>query len=105
MGRLSVALLCGAFACVLVPTSDARAFCWAWDYDFTGSSGYTHTRYPIVLAHGALGFDSMRVLGVDLLDYWYDLDSALADCGGASVHVVQVSPSNSPEYRGEQLLA
>jgi triacylglycerol lipase len=104
MKRLSVALLCSAIVCVLAPTS-ARAFCWAWDYDFTGSSGYTQTRHPIVLAHGAFGFDKMRVLGVDMLDYWYDLDSALGDCGGASVHVAQVSPSNSPEYRGEQLLA
>jgi triacylglycerol lipase len=105
MKRLSVALLCSAIACVVLPASGARAFCWPWEHDFTGSSGYTRTRHPIVLAHGALGFESMSVLGIDLLDYWYDLDSALADCGGASVHVAHVSPSNSTEYRGEQLLA
>ena len=37
-----------------------------------GSSGYTKTKYPIVLTHGMLGFDS--ILGVD---YWYGIPSAL----------------------------
>ena len=69
------------------------------------ASRYTKTDYPIVLAHGAMGFNSISLLGVDLLDYWYDLDTALASCSGASVHVAQVSPSHTTEYRGEQLLA
>lgn len=36
------------------------------------SSGYTQTKYPIVLGHGMLGFDS--ILGVD---YWYGIPTAL----------------------------
>jgi triacylglycerol lipase len=67
--------------------------------------GYAKTKYPIVLAHGAFGFRSVRLLGVDILDYWYDLDTALSECGGAEVFVTQVSPSNSTEVRGEQLLS
>lgn len=62
-------------------------------------SGYTHTRYPIVLVHGLFGFDSF--LG---LDYFYGIPSALKQ-GGAKVYVAQVSAANSTEVRGEQLLA
>jgi triacylglycerol lipase len=61
---------------------------------------YTKTRYPIVLAHGLGGFD--QLFGV--LDYWYGIPSALRD-GGAQVFVTQVSPLNSPQARGEQLIA
>jgi triacylglycerol lipase len=60
---------------------------------------YTKTKYPIVLAHGLGGFDEL--FGV--YDYWYGIPSALAD-GGASVFVTQVSPLNSPQARGEQLI-
>lgn len=62
-------------------------------------SGYTQTRYPIVLVHGLFGFDSF--LG---LDYFYGIPSALR-AGGARVFVAQVSAANSTEVRGEQLLA
>lgn len=62
-------------------------------------SGYTQTRYPIVLVHGLFGFDS--ALGVD---YFYGIPSALRS-GGAKVYVAQVSAANSTEVRGEQLLA
>lgn len=64
-----------------------------------GSSGYTETRYPIVLAHGMLGFDSL--LGVD---YWYGIPSALRR-DGAKVYVTEVSQLNTSELRGEELLA
>jgi triacylglycerol lipase len=60
---------------------------------------YTKTKYPIVLAHGLGGFD--QLFGV--YDYWYGIPSALRD-GGASVYVTQVSPLNSPQARGEQLI-
>lgn len=63
-----------------------------------GSSGYTQTKYPIVLAHGMLGFDS--ILGVD---YWYGIPSALRR-DGASVYVTEVSQLDTSEARGEQLL-
>lgn len=62
-------------------------------------SGYTQTRYPIVLVHGLFGFDSF--LGVD---YWYGIPQALRQ-DGARVFVVQVSAANSTEVRGEQLLS
>lgn len=63
-----------------------------------GSSGYTQTKYPVVLTHGMLGFDSM--LGVD---YWYGIPSALRQ-DGASVYVTEVSQLNTSEARGEELL-
>lgn len=62
-------------------------------------TGYTQTRYPIVLVHGLFGFDS--ALGVD---YFYGIPDALRQ-GGAKVYVAQVSAANSSEVRGEQLLA
>ncbi|MCC6132389.1 MAG: triacylglycerol lipase [Acidobacteria bacterium] len=62
-------------------------------------TGYTQTRYPIVLCHGMAGFD--RLFGV--LDYWYAIPSDLRS-GGARVFVTQVSSFNSTEARGEQLL-
>lgn len=61
-------------------------------------SGYTQTRYPIVLVHGLFGFDT--ALGVD---YFYGIPDALRR-GGATVFVAQVSAVNSTEVRGEQLL-
>jgi triacylglycerol lipase len=61
---------------------------------------YTKTKYPIVLAHGLAGFDTL--FGV--LDYWYGLENALED-QGATVYVTDVSPFNSSVQRGEQLLA
>jgi triacylglycerol lipase len=60
---------------------------------------YTKTNYPIVLAHGLGGFDEL--FGV--YEYWYGIPSALRD-GGATVFVTQVSPLNSPQARGEQLI-
>ncbi|WP_217473813.1 triacylglycerol lipase [Stutzerimonas stutzeri] len=63
------------------------------------SSSYTQTRYPIVLTHGMLGFDS--ILGVD---YWYGIPHALRR-DGAEVYVTEVSQLNTSELRGEELLA
>lgn len=63
------------------------------------ASTYTKTKYPIVLVHGLLGFDS--ILGV--LDYWYGVPSDLR-AGGARVFVANVSSSNFSEVRGEQLI-
>ncbi|MBC7548162.1 MAG: triacylglycerol lipase, partial [Polaromonas sp.] len=57
------------------------------------------TRYPIVLVHGLLGFDTL--FGVD---YFYGIPTALTN-DGARVFVAQVSAANSSEVRGEQLLA
>ncbi|CAM4194940.1 lipase family alpha/beta hydrolase [Pseudoalteromonas ostreae] len=61
-------------------------------------AGYTKTKYPIVLAHGIMGFDD--VLGID---YFYRVPANLSR-DGAQVYVTAVSPLNSSEQRGEQLL-
>lgn len=63
------------------------------------ASGYTQTRYPIMLVHGLFGFD--KLLGVD---YFYGIPQALGR-DGARVYVAQVSATASSELRGEQLLA
>ncbi|OHX10415.1 esterase/lipase family protein [Chromobacterium sphagni] len=62
------------------------------------SSGYTQTRYPIVLVHGIFGFG--QLLGVD---YFYQVPAALK-ADGAQVYVAEVSATDSNEARGEQLL-
>ncbi|UTH73772.1 triacylglycerol lipase [Chromobacterium sp. IIBBL 290-4] len=62
------------------------------------STGYTQTRYPIVLVHGLFGFGQM--LGVD---YFYQVPAAL-QADGAQVFVAEVSATDSNEARGEQLL-
>lgn len=59
---------------------------------------YTQTKYPIVLVHGAMGFDN-----IGPLDYFYGITSALRS-DGAKVYTVQTSALNSTEVRGEQLL-
>jgi len=61
---------------------------------------YTKTKYPIVLAHGMAGFDSL--FGV--YEYFYGIPGALRD-QGASVYTTSVSSFNSTQQRGEQLLA
>ncbi len=63
-------------------------------------AGYTATKYPIVLVHGLLGFDSILN---GLLDYWYKIVPDLR-AGGAQVYVTEVSGLNSTEERGEQLV-
>nr|WP_315217996.1 triacylglycerol lipase [uncultured Duganella sp.] len=62
------------------------------------AAGYTQTKYPIVMVHGFLGFES-----VGPLEYFYGITSALRS-GGAKVYVTTVSAANSTEVRGEQML-
>ena len=62
------------------------------------STGYTKTKYPIVLGHGMLGWDTM--LGID---YWYGIPSALRR-DGATVFTTEVSQLNTSEVRGEDLI-
>jgi triacylglycerol lipase len=64
------------------------------------ASTYTKTRYPIVLVHGLLGFDSL--LGV--YDYFYGIPGELR-ADGAKVYVANVSSSNYSAVRGEQLIS
>lgn len=70
---------------------------WFWNSWF--KSDYTETKYPIVLAHGLLGFD--EILGIE---YWYKIPADLRK-DGAEVYVTQVSNVNWTEVRGEQLIA
>lgn len=78
-------LLALLFACLVLPGSAM-------------ASGYTQTKYPILLVHGLFGFDKLGPV-----EYWYGIPAALRS-GGASVYVTQVSAANSTEVRGEQLL-
>lgn len=65
-------------------------------------SSYAKTQYPLVFAHGMGGW--IRA-GTDELgvDYWYHILPDLAR-NGANVWATRVSPFNSSEVRGEQLL-
>lgn len=62
------------------------------------AAGYTQTKYPIVLVHGMLGWNS-----IGPYEYWFGIPGALRR-DGAQVYVAQVSAANSTEVRGEQLL-
>lgn len=76
------------------------AFCLAALAWFPAAADtYTQTRYPIVLVHGALGFDT-----VGPVNYWWGIGGALRS-GGATVYQPQVSALNGNEIRGQQLLA
>jgi triacylglycerol lipase len=66
---------------------------------FANASGYTQTKYPLVLAPGVLGFD--KIFGVE---YWYHIPSALSG-QGARVYTTTASASNDSITRGEQLLS
>lgn len=65
-------------------------------------SSYAKTKYPIVFNHGMAGFITLGTnqFGVD---YWYQILPSLAR-NGANTWATQVSPFNSSEVRGEQLL-
>jgi triacylglycerol lipase len=64
------------------------------------STGYTQTRYPIVLCHGMSGWKEL--FGV--FEYFYQIPADLR-AGGAKVYVTSVSAFSSSEARGEQLLS
>ncbi|MDW2255392.1 triacylglycerol lipase, partial [Vibrio sp. 1569] len=83
--KLIAVLLC---TLITLPIASANA-----------ATGYTQTKYPIVLVHGLFGFDSLA--GVD---YFFGIPHSLTK-DGATVYVAQVSATNSSEARGEQLLS
>lgn len=62
------------------------------------SSGYTQTKYPIVLVHGVFGAETLA--GVP---YFYQIPSGLSS-DGAQVYEVNLSALNNDILRGEQLL-
>jgi triacylglycerol lipase len=92
--RVHTFVLVTLFAMGLAAPASAQWWCW-WC-----PSDYTRTKYPIVLAHGAAGFDEL--FGV--LDYWYGIVDELED-DGATVYVTSVSQLNATPVRGEQLIA
>lgn len=59
---------------------------------------------PIVLAHGLLGFDELRLAGPYLpgVQYWRGIREALT-ARGVEVITATVPPSGSIEARGEEL--
>ncbi|MDH4566686.1 triacylglycerol lipase [Pseudomonas sp. BN414] len=95
VGKLLAAATLTAVTITAALPLSAQAAC----FSLTGQCGYTKTQYPIVLVHGALGFDK-----IGLLDYWYGIPDQLRAYDGADVYLTQVSASNSHEVRGEQLL-
>ena len=92
-----IALAAAAFlaACGTAAPPTAQA-----DAELTSASGYAKTRYPIVLVHGMSGFKT--ILGV--VDYFHGVPESIRAAGG-TVYVTEASPFNSPELRGEQILA
>ncbi|WP_180024308.1 MULTISPECIES: triacylglycerol lipase [unclassified Acinetobacter] len=63
---------------------------------------YAETQYPLVFVHGMFGFNRLggAVFG---LDYWYQVLPDLAS-HKATAFATQISPLESIEVRGEQLL-
>lgn len=66
------------------------------------NSNYAKTKYPIVFAHGLTGFIRLGTESFGL-DYWHQILPDLAR-NGANAWATRVSPFNSNEIRGEQLL-
>lgn len=63
-------------------------------------STYARTKYPIVLVHGLFGFNQIG----GAVDYFYQIPADLR-ANGATVYTPSMSPVDSNEVRGEQLLA
>jgi triacylglycerol lipase len=57
------------------------------------------TKHPIVLVHGFIGFDN--ILGA--VNYFYDIPGNLRK-QGATVYIASVNPSQTTEFRGEELI-
>lgn len=66
------------------------------------SSNYAKTKYPVLFNHGMFGFTRLGTSSFGV-DYFYQILPDLAR-NGATVYASQVSPLESTELRGEQLL-
>ncbi|RMF13350.1 MAG: triacylglycerol lipase [Gammaproteobacteria bacterium] len=62
-------------------------------------NSYTQTRYPIVLVHGIMGWDSL--LGT--IEHFYRIEYEL-ERSGATVFPARIAFLNSNEYRADQLV-
>lgn len=96
-------LYAGLISAVLVPSTYAENTNQAQKVEVKYvSSNYAKTKYPIVFAHGLTGFIRMGTESFGL-DYWHQILPDLAR-NGANAWATRVSPFNSNEIRGEQLL-
>ncbi len=66
------------------------------------NSDYAKTKYPLVFTHGMFGFSRLGTASFGV-DYYYQVLPDLVR-NGANVFMTQVSPLESTEVRGEQLL-
>ena len=92
---------CAVAACISLSTQANASHATNFKSNVV-SSDYAKTKYPLVFAHGMGGW--IRA-GTDELgvDYWYKILPDLAR-NGSNVWATRVSPFNSSEVRGEQLL-
>jgi len=80
-------------ACLLFTASQSHAG-WFSDY-----FSYTKTKHPIVLVPGIFAFDSIAIV-----DYWYQIPSAIESRGG-KVYVAKINAFENSAQRGETLIA
>jgi triacylglycerol lipase len=57
--------------------------------------------YPIILAHGFFGFDTL----FGLVDYWWQIPETLEAAGETHIFVTTVDPFNGSNVRGAQLIS
>ncbi|XID74586.1 lipase family alpha/beta hydrolase [Alkanindiges sp. WGS2144] len=98
---LKTTLIKGIAAFALISSSSAFAVLQTTPTNTKAT--YAKTKYPIVLNHGMFGFTRLGTPEFGM-DYFYRVMPDLAS-NGATVYATQVSPLNSTEVRGEQLVA
>ena len=98
----SKALVCAILSSAAIALPQMASAGQAPQITDKATSSYAKTKYPLVFAHGMGGW--IRA-GTDELgvDYWYQILPDLAR-NGANVWATRVTPFNSSEVRGEQLL-
>lgn len=97
---MKTTFLTGALLAVLSLGNSAQA---GLTESIQNATGYTKTKYPLMLVHGFLGFQKLD-FGIAYVNYFYQIPGQLADAG-ADVHLANLSAFNSTEVRGEQLRA
>lgn len=83
-------------------STQAGLFSFLKKNETVDQNDYAQTKYPILFVHGMFGFKKLGLpeFGVD---YWHQIIPDLKR-NGAQAFTAQVSPLNSTEVRGEQLL-
>ena len=93
LGLLGLSACDGLGACTVDADPD-----WTGGGD-GGAPAVQGPPHPIVLAHGMFGTDRYA----NVVDYWFEIPSALADAGHTQVFVTAVDPLNNSTVRGAQL--